>query len=274
FLNLTAQAGTEVKGLQIETVAPPNLTASEKNSITQSLLENIEIPHNSTDAIAWINYGNQLWRLLQPEAALAAFNQAIQLEPDFSPAWYAHGLVLHSQGKYQEAIESLDKAIQEDSKDFFPLWRLRGWVLYSQQEYQAALDSFDKLLALDPQSQIQDFALHLLRGLSLRGLGRYQEATVAYTQAIVINPHPWAYNNRGNAYYELKNYQKALSDYSNAIELDPNFAAAYETRGQAYCQIGDEQTALRDFQQAAELYRKQEQMNEYQEAVNKGCQAL
>ncbi|NER51591.1 MAG: serine protease [Symploca sp. SIO1B1] len=274
FLNLTAQAGTEVKGLQIETVAPPNLTASEKNSITQSLLENIEIPNNSTDAIAWINYGNQLWRLLQPEAALAAFNQAIQLEPDFSPAWYAHGLVLHSQGKYQEAIESLDKAIQEDSKDFFPLWRLRGWVLYSQQEYQAALESFEKLLALDPQSQTQDFALHLLRGLSLRGLGRYQEATVAYTQAIAINPHPWAYNNRGNAYYDLKNYQKALSDYSNAIELDPNFAAAYETRGQAYCQIGDEQTALRDFQQAAELYRKQEQMNEYQEAVNKECQEL
>ena len=37
------------------------------------------------------------------------------------------------------------------------------------------------------------------------------------------------YNNRGYAYYKLGYYNKAISDYTKAIKLDPDFVNAYST---------------------------------------------
>ena len=39
-----------------------------------------------------------------------------------------------------------------------------------------------------------------------------------------------AYNNRGTAKVYLKNYYGAISDFSKAIELNPNYADAYNNR--------------------------------------------
>ncbi len=62
-----------------------------------------------------------------------------------------------------------------------------------------------------------------------------------------------AYNNRGFAYDDLKQYERAISDYDKAIQLDPNFAIAYNNRGFAYNLKGDKAAARRDFQKAADL---------------------
>jgi Flp pilus assembly protein TadD len=35
-----------------------------------------------------------------------------------------------------------------------------------------------------------------------------------------------AYNNRGNAYYNKKDYRRARADYEKALQLDPNDATA------------------------------------------------
>ena len=42
------------------------------------------------------------------------------------------------------------------------------------------------------------------------------------------------YINRGYAAYELDNFEKAIDDYTQAIKIDPDAAAAYEGRGDAY----------------------------------------
>ncbi len=34
----------------------------------------------------------------------------------------------------------------------------------------------------------------------------------------------WAYNNRGNAYYDLGKLSQAIEDYDEALRLDPGFA--------------------------------------------------
>src|SRR3974390_567511 len=42
-----------------------------------------------------------------------------------------------------------------------------------------------------------------------------------------------AYNNRGNAYDDKGQYDRALADYNKALDLNPKYAEAYYNRGRA-----------------------------------------
>ena len=50
-----------------------------------------------------------------------------------------------------------------------------------------------------------------------------------------------AYTNRGTAYYEKGDYDRAIADSTKAIALDPNYAIAYNNRGNAYSRKGEHQ---------------------------------
>ena len=63
----------------------------------------------------------------------------------------------------------------------------------------------------------------------------YQKSISEYTEAIRLKPdYADAYNNRGLAYDHNNEYDKAIGDYSAAIRLDPNDARYYNNRGFAY----------------------------------------
>ncbi len=47
------------------------------------------------------------------------------------------------------------------------------------------------------------------------------------------------YYNRGNAYGKKGQYDKAISDYTKAIEINPSYAKAYYNRGVAYIKEGE-----------------------------------
>jgi Flp pilus assembly protein TadD len=42
-------------------------------------------------------------------------------------------------------------------------------------------------------------------------------------------------------------YEKAIQDFSKAIELDPNYGKAYMNRGIAYLKSGNNEMAAKDF---------------------------
>ena len=61
-------------------------------------------------------------------------------------------------------------------------------------------------------------------GLVLNNQGEYQEAIVAFTKAIELDPSlATAYSNRGWAFIKLGQYEQATADYDRAAELDPSF---------------------------------------------------
>jgi tetratricopeptide (TPR) repeat protein len=62
-----------------------------------------------------------------------------------------------------------------------------------------------------------------------------------------------AYQNRGDAYGLKGEVDRAISDYTKAIELDPNYAPAYTNRGRAYTSKGDYTRAVADVTKASEL---------------------
>ena len=63
----------------------------------------------------------------------------------------------------------------------------------------------------------------------------------------------WAYGNRGNAHAALRQPAKALSDYSTAIDLDPDFALSWHNRGLVFAALGDQERALDDFTEAVQV---------------------
>jgi tetratricopeptide (TPR) repeat protein len=52
------------------------------------------------------------------------------------------------------------------------------------------------------------------------------------------------YYNRGLAYRNKGDYDRAIADYNQAIRLDPKYAAAYNNRGRAYADKGDHDPRL------------------------------
>ena len=62
-----------------------------------------------------------------------------------------------------------------------------------------------------------------------------------------------AHNNRGSAWDDRRQPDKAIKDYSKAIELNPNYDAAYYNRSYAYERKGQIALAFRDMENAVRL---------------------
>ena len=58
----------------------------------------------------------------------------------------------------------------------------------------------------------------------------------------------------GLALHKQREYQKALSEFNEAIRLAPQLAKAYIRRGVAYDNLGEHQLAMSDHNEAIRLY--------------------
>ena len=92
------------------------------------------------------------------------------------------------------------------------------------------------------------------RGLAYYNKGQYDRAIADYTKAIQINPkRASAYNRRGVAYAKKGQYDSAIADYTKAIQINPNYAFAYNDRGVAYAKKGQYDRAIDDYTKALSI---------------------
>ncbi|MDR0981837.1 MAG: tetratricopeptide repeat protein [Culturomica sp.] len=95
---------------------------------------------------------------------------------------------------------------------------------------------------------------YLDRGNAYADKGDYDKAIADYDKVIELDPiNAVTYHNRGIAYTRKGDYDKAIADYNKAIELDPNTAFTYTCRGIAYAQKGDYNQAMGDYSKAIKL---------------------
>lgn len=88
---------------------------------------------------------------------------------------------------------------------------------------------------------------YLALGLECIHKHDYDEAIENYSEALNLNPdNAYAYNNRGTVYYETQNYYLAIEDYNKAIGIKKNFAAAYRNRAKAFDKLGGIKRAKTD----------------------------
>src|SRR5713101_2817145 len=92
--------------------------------------------------------------------------------------WLNEGNALHSLQRYQEALAAYEQAIHLDP-NFALAYKNKGWTLNNLKRYQEALVAYEQAIHLDPNLALA----YNNKGLTLYDLKRYQETLVAYEQA-------------------------------------------------------------------------------------------
>lgn len=128
------------------------------------------------------------------------------------------GVLFNKQGEYNKAIAAFNKALELDP-NLALAYNNRAWAYIELRQYEQAIGDCDKALELDP-----DLALaYSNRGLAYLRLGQYQQTINDCNKAINLDPGlALAYSNRGMAYIELGQYEKAIADFDKAVTLDPS----------------------------------------------------
>jgi tetratricopeptide (TPR) repeat protein len=95
------------------------------------------------------------------------------------------------------------------------------------------------------------------QGVSKFSKDDFDGAISNFDQAIALNPnYVLAYCNRGGAKTRKGDMDAALADYDRALEIDPRFYEAYQGRGEAKNIKSDPDGAIADFSRALEIKPK------------------
>ncbi|MDR0305594.1 MAG: tetratricopeptide repeat protein [Chitinispirillales bacterium] len=96
---------------------------------------------------------------------------------------------------------------------------------------------------------------HWNRGKNYSDQKDYDKAISEFTKAIQLRPNESSYRKyRGDAYHQKNDYDKAIADYAEAIRLDPKDCNSYDGRGRAYFKKKDYDEAIADFTEAIRLH--------------------
>lgn len=96
--------------------------------------------------------------------------------------------------------------------------------------------------------------------------GKYEDAIVAFTTCLEIDPMNYNYNatiylNRAIAYSKLKKNELALGDLNKCIAAKEDYAKAYVKRGEVHLALEYYEEAVRDFEKAKTLVSSPHEFN-------------
>lgn len=141
----------------------------------------------------------------------------------------------------------------------------KGTLLMEAEKYAAAEPFFRTAIELDPG--YVDAYDHL--GLTLRRLGRAQEAVDVLLKSIELNPYNYVpYNTLSLAYQDLGEYQKAFDICNAAIDAIPDDPEGYYNGGSILCYFGQWSDAGAYLRKAIMLYMEQDSVYVYDAVYN------
>jgi tetratricopeptide (TPR) repeat protein len=138
-----------------------------------------------TTAEEWNQRGETHHTMGRYGEAVAAFDQALSLDPGYSEAWKNRGLSLALLGRTQESGDSFSRAIALNPSDS-EIFYYQALSRNSSGNRSAAMEILDAAIALPPQNRDQAIILHqslMMRGDLLTIENRTDEANRSYQRA-------------------------------------------------------------------------------------------
>jgi len=170
-------------------------------------------PAAGSNAEAWVKFGISHGVAGDLDGAIAAFNEAIKIDPKWASAYQSRGHAHSIQHKLDEAIADDDQAIAIDP-NYQEAYYDRGVAKAQKGDFDGALADFNRTLELNSK-------------------------------------YIPAYYNRGHVKYFKGDLDGTLADLNQAILLDPNSSLSYFIRGLTRRAKNDREGAAVDFQQSA-----------------------
>jgi tetratricopeptide (TPR) repeat protein len=150
----------------------------------------------------------------------------------------------------RNALRITDTSFDADCQRLVATIKLVLEKAAAQEQKRLATEGRDEAISLDPN----DADAYYRRGFAYFETKDYDKAISAYGEAIRLDSnYSQAYYNRALAYRLTKDNDKAISDYSEAIRLDSNDADAYYGRGLAYFEKKDYDKAISDYSETIRL---------------------
>ena len=205
--------------------------------------------------------------------------------PDFEPdpqGYLQRGIEVHQKGEREEAITyyttvispSLDETAQPPDKGILAWAHHHRGTAYmsknpSESEVDLAISDFTEAIRLKEEliasvtenlTKVRRLKKELARTYVYRADAHYwkkgdsDNAITDYTKAIEHDPeYADAYNYRGICHLSNGDVDEAIADYTRAIRLDPEFTEAYKDRATAYLGNGEFDEAIADYTKAIQL---------------------
>ena len=195
--------------------------------------------------------------------ALAICNDIIAKYPNQIDALLLKSELLQAQNKPAEALAALEQAFS-----YAPTDAQLGYELafqYAEAGNSKALQLTEALIKADQTETVAQ--AHYIRGIYHHRKGNKADALRSYDEAIRSNYNFMdAYRDKGQLFYEQKQYNEALKTFSLALRIAPSTAEFYFWIGKTQQAMGNKEEAKLNYQRAYSLDRS---MSEAKEAADK-----
>lgn len=206
------------------------------------MLTNARVPNGATSsrplegdpAVAWFEVAKACLREGRSDEAIAALDKALHLRPAFPEALRVGAGLLRDRGALDAALRFLTEAIRLQPTYLDAIFD-KGNLLHVAGLLDEALATFDAALSALPNHA----GLLCNKGATLHSLGRLREAEAALESATAVDPLlPQAHLNRAGVLMRMFRHAEALPLIDRAIALQPVYAAAHANRGLALKMLG------------------------------------
>lgn len=162
---------------------------------------------------------------------------------------YENGEAEFVQGRYPNALAAYDRALNIDP-NFAMAWSRRGDALVQLKRYREAIDSYNGSLAINPYDEVVLNSLATILGR----MKRYKAAISNYEKLLDLDPEdPLAWHNRGVRLAQIGRWKQALSSLNRAIKYDPDNTRSWLARGHILQMMGRSRGAIASFQQVLDV---------------------
>ena len=191
------------------------------------------------------------------DLAFIDITKAIELAPDDPNNYNARADFYKDYSKYDLALTDYAKAIELNSNIYQTARAINNRALIYEElgEIKLAIDEFSKILtSTEIKNEIGDFYTSKVftnRAGDWELLKFNDSALLDYTKAIDYdNSNADKYSDRALFYYEQKEYNKSIVDFTRATELDPDDSENWRMLGYVY------QNGIKDYEKALDYYEK------------------
>jgi len=228
------------------------LSEQKWDSAAEKFKDAVDLEKNYAEA--WNKWGEALYNQSDMFDAIEKFKNAIKINPRYTEALYNLGMGFENinlekrlkgddktikklaKTQYQDAIDAYQKALNispvNDERSVINSQYRLGTVLRDlelkkdskDQNFKEAISHLETAIAMQPD--FPECRNELGRTYDI--IGRYPEAIDQYTKAIAGHMYyAQAYSNRGVAWWHDGDWDNALADCRQAVDIDPKFAGGH-----------------------------------------------